>query len=75
MAMRPPRKGSFGFDADEFPKLTRSDFDKIKDLFRRYDYNGAGNIKKPELLDILKGKTCISVAYLTLCGRYGNITD
>lgn len=48
------RKGSIRFDADEYPNITRSEFEKVKELFRRHDTNNSGNISKSELLDLLK---------------------
>lgn len=50
------RKGSIRFDSEEYPHITRSEFEKVKELFRRYDSNNSGNIKKSELLDLMKGK-------------------
>jgi len=48
------RKGSLRLDPDDFPRLTRNEFEQARDLFRKYDINNSGHIKKPDLLDIMK---------------------
>ena len=49
------RKGSLRLDPDDFPRLTRNEFEQARDLFRKYDINNSGHIKKPDLLDSMKG--------------------
>lgn len=56
------RKPSIRLDPEDFPKLSRSDFEKARELFRKYDTNNTGNLKRNELFDLLKGnKHCISI--------------
>jgi len=48
------RKPSIRLDPEDFPKLTRSDFEKARELFRKYDSNNTGNLKRNELFDLLR---------------------
>ena len=50
------RKGSVRIDPEEYPRLTRSDFEKGRDLFRKYDAVNTGSIKKNDLFELIKGK-------------------
>jgi len=67
MTMKPrgmERKGSIRLDPDDYPRLTRNEFEKVRDLFRRYDTNNSGNIKKADLLDLFKGNNFLPISPL-----------
>jgi len=49
------RKGSIRLDPDDYPRLSRNEFEKVRDLFRRYDTHNSGSIKKNDLFDLFKG--------------------
>jgi len=65
------RKGSLRLDPDDFPRLSRNEFEQVRDLFRKYDTNNSGHIKKPDLLDIMKGK--FEFKLFGKCARYGQL--
>lgn len=48
------RKGSIRLDPDDYPRLSRNEFEKVRDLFRRYDTHNSGSIKKNDLFDLFK---------------------
>ncbi len=49
------RKQSLRLDPEDYSRLSRNEFDKVRDLYRRYDANNAGNIRKTDLFELLKG--------------------
>lgn len=57
---------SMKLDPEDFPHLTKSEFDQVRELFRRYDATNSGSIRKHDLIDLLKGKQWFDVLLLIL---------
>lgn len=58
------RKGSVRIDPEDYSRLSRADFEKIRDVFRKYDALNAGNIKRSDLFDIIKGKSFVMFLHM-----------